>query len=155
MKEKQMEKNNITVREMTYDDIDEVLRIENNSFSDAWSREAFEYSINAEYDYTIVAEYDGEIAGYAMLRSSIDTADITNIAVDEKKRRKGIAYELMKSLLAYGYSTGVTTYTLEVRSHNYAAIRLYEKFRFEIVGIRKNYYSNPVENGLLMIRGTI
>ncbi len=147
-----MEKNNITIKRMTYDDIEAVLRIENESFSDSWNRESFEHSINAEYDYPIAAEYEGETAGYAILRSSIDTADIIRIAVDKKNRRRGIASGLMEALLEYGYSTGVKKYMIEVRRHNYAAICLYEGFGFEIFGIRENYYSNPVEHGLLMIK---
>ena len=150
MKENQMDNNNIIIRAMTHSDVEDVYRIEEDTFSDAWSLESFIYSVSAEYDYSVVAEYDGEILGYAIMMISFDTADIANIAVDIAHRRKGIAEKLMKRLLEHGNSTGVSQYMLEVRQNNTVAINLYEKFGFEIIGKRKNYYSNPVEDALVM-----
>ena len=147
-----MENNNILIREMTDSDIEKVCRIEKEAFSDAWDFESFRYTVKAKHDYSIVAESDGEIEGYAILRTSFDTADIINIAVDKENRQKGIAGKLMQKLLSYGDSTGVISYMLEVREHNTAALRLYLKFCFEIIGVRENYYSNPVENAFVMKR---
>lgn len=145
-----MKDSSAVIRRIARDDIPSICRIENESFGDPWSPESFEYLIDSEYDYSIVVEYDGQIAGYAILRCSFDTADIINIAVDEIYRKKGFGRKLMENLLAYGHSTGVIRYMLEVRSSNRAAMRLYEKFGFEVCGVRKNYYSSPVEDGIVM-----
>lgn len=150
MKEKQTESSNVIIREMLYSDIKEVYSIEKNTFSDAWSYESFEYSVNAGHDYAVVAEYDGRICGYGIIRIGYDVIDITNIAVADYMRRNKIAEHIMETLIGCGADAGIHQYMLEVRISNIPAGKLYHKLGFETVGIRKNYYSDPVEDALVM-----
>ena len=77
-------------------------------------------------------------------------ADITNVAVVEKFRKKGVATELLEQLFLRGYERGIENFTLEVRVGNAPAIHLYEKLGFERSGIRPNFYEKPKEDALIM-----
>ena len=95
------------------------------------------------YEKEILAEYCG-------LLQSFDEADITNVAVVEKFRGKGVATELLEQLFLRGYERGIENFTLEVRVGNAPAIHLYEKLGFERSGIRPNFYEKPKEDALIM-----
>ena len=82
----------------------------------------------------------------------LDEGDITNVAVRRDRQREGIGNFLMESLIRLTDQQGVTTIHLEVRVGNATAIRLYERMGFTRDGIRKGYYSDPVEDALLMTR---
>ncbi|MDO4478419.1 MAG: ribosomal protein S18-alanine N-acetyltransferase [Lachnospiraceae bacterium] len=90
------------------------------------------------------------IVGYVGLLMVPFEGDILNIAVREDRRRRGIASKLMEKVLHEAYFNGVTDVHLEVRESNEAALRLYEKFGFVRDGLRKRYYTNPVENAVTM-----
>ncbi|MCL1925008.1 MAG: ribosomal protein S18-alanine N-acetyltransferase [Defluviitaleaceae bacterium] len=84
-----------------------------------------------------------------------DTADIINIEVLPKYRRKGIATSLLKDFFEIcnnAKTGGVSKFFLEVRKSNENAINLYIKNGFEVISERKNYYKKPTENALVMIK---
>ena len=99
--------------------------------------------------YLVAYEKD-ILAGYCGLLQSFDEADITNVAVVEKFRKKGVATELLEQLFLRGYERGIENFTLEVRVGNAPAIHLYEKLGFERSGIRPNFYEKPKEDALIM-----
>ena len=140
------------IRRMIETDIERVYDIACRSFSDPWSMKLYADSLKNENDYNIVYETDGEIAGFAILSVSFEMADIADIAVDEQYRNKGIGDKLMKEMITYGKSVGVSDYALEVRQSNLPAISLYKKYEFEIEAVRKQYYRNPVEDACIMFR---
>lgn len=82
----------------------------------------------------------------------LDEGDITNVAVRPDRQKEGIGHFLMDSLIRLAEQQGVTTIHLEVRTGNGTAIRLYERMGFTKDGIRKKYYTDPVEDALLMTR---
>lgn len=82
----------------------------------------------------------------------LDEGDITNVAVRRDRQKEGIGAFLMQSLIRLAAEREVTTIHLEVRVGNETAIRLYERMGFTGDGIRKAYYSDPVEDALLMTR---
>ncbi len=137
---------------MNEKDIENVYQIAIKSFGDPWSKESFLYSVNAESDYSIVALENDSVVGYAIMRISFDTADIADVAVDPDYRRRGIAALLMEKMLSYGKEVGVDTYVLEVRAGNEAAIKLYEGCGFQPEGVRKKYYTNPIEDAVIMCK---
>ena len=98
----------------------------------------------------LVAEQDGRTAGYVGCQTVLDEGYITNIAVSPDFRRQGIAKALIEALLAKARENGLAFVTLEVRESNAAARALYAGAGFQPVGIRKNFYSNPTENAVLM-----
>ena len=93
----------------------------------------------------------GEIVGHICLETVLDEGILTSIAVKEKYRNKGIAKKLMDSFIDEAKNRNIAFINLEVRASNAPAIALYEKYGFVKMGTRKNYYSKPIEDALLMM----
>ncbi len=144
---------NISVRKMKCNDIDEVLHIEKKSFTTPWSRLSFEKEIEenelAEY---VVAQVNNEIVGYGGLWIIIDEGHITNIAVHPQFRNKGIGSKIVNELINICENKNIRKITLEVRRSNESAILLYNKFGFEPCGIRRGYYKDTNEDAIIMWR---
>ena len=98
----------------------------------------------------LVAEQDGRTAGYVGCQTVLDEGYITNVAVSPDFRRQGIAKALITELIEQAKAKKLAFVTLEVRESNAAARALYAGAGFQPVGIRKNFYSNPTENAVLM-----
>lgn len=141
----------INIRQMKQTDLDEVLQIEAATFSCPWTRDAFEDSLKIEHtNYLVVSDGD-EIAGYCGYYQAFEEANIVNVAVKAAARRRGIARAMLKQLMAEGRKNGITNFILEVRQSNIPAIHLYESLGFIEVGIRKHFYTAPVEDAKIMI----
>jgi len=145
--------NDLIIREMKEQDIDEIIEIERLSFSTPWSREAFviEMTTNKLAKY-IVAEKNGKLIGYAGLWFIIDEGHITNIAVKPEYRGQGVGASLVKELIDISEERGIPSLTLEVRKSNIVAKSLYQKYGFENCGIRPGYYSDTKEDAIIMWR---
>lgn len=98
----------------------------------------------------LLAEREGEALGYLGMEYVLDEGGITNVAVFPVHRRQGIADALLNELLRRAKGLGLATVTLEVRETNAPAIALYQKHDFVPVGRRKNYYTSPTEDAILM-----
>jgi len=142
----------LLIREMEEKDLPEVCRIEAESISPPWTEKAFRESIALHHTLFLVAELEGRVAGYCGCYQSLEEAEITNVAVDRRFRRQGIAGKMLEELIRMGTERGAFAYTLEVRVSNQPAIRLYEGLGFESVGIRKNFYEKPKEDAMIMWR---
>ncbi|MBR0085168.1 MAG: ribosomal protein S18-alanine N-acetyltransferase [Lachnospiraceae bacterium] len=140
------------IRKMLESDLDEVARIERACFTDPWSRESFREAIELPSSHYIVCEEDGKVAGYACLMYAADEGEIINIATDEPYRRKGMGEKLVYAMIEAGKALGVISFYLEVRKSNTAAHELYKKCGFYDIGVRKNYYSDPKEDAIVMKR---
>ncbi len=137
--------------QMQAEDLEVISDMEREIFSDAWSKAAFEEELNSPLSTLFVAvQEDGEIAGYLVLRCVYDEGEIINVAVAPKFRRLGCGRFLMESAFTQAKKAGLSVLMLEVRRSNHAAIKLYERFGFEKVGERKNYYYDPIEDAILM-----
>ena len=134
----------------TLDHIDDMYEIEMECFSDPWSRLSLGYEVTHKYSISLVAMFDGVAIGHGTMRHIINEGHINNIAVRKSSQRQGIGSLLLKGLIEAAQIREMIGITLEVRESNKAAIALYEKYGFETQGIRKNYYSLPTENGLIM-----
>lgn len=144
----------ITVREMLIDDLQQVMVIENANFAVPWTEMGFFSFLMREDAMFLVAEDGNEIVGYCGLITVPDEGDITNVAVKKSRQGEGIGKLLVSELITLGAKAGVTTIHLEVRTSNEKAISLYQKMGFVQVGMRKNYYENPVEDAITMTRTT-
>jgi len=145
------QKNDVVTRLMTLNDLDEIMEIERLSFKTPWSRESFESEImENNLAYYLVLEYKGHVVAYGGLWFVIDEGHITNIAVHPVCRGKGWGETLVREMVIFASAKGVKRMTLEVRTKNEPAIKLYEKIGFAGHGIRPGYYQDTGEDALIM-----
>ncbi len=142
----------ITVRKMSPADLDQVHAIEDLSFNTPWNLNSFEYEIRNKDAVMKVAELDNRVVGFVCVRFLLDMTHILDIAVMPGHQRMGIGGILLLDALQEIKRTRPETkhITLEVRESNIAAIKLYEKSGFRKTGRRRNYYSSPDEDGIIM-----
>ncbi len=138
------------IRRMTEADLEQVCAIEKETFSDPWSEDDFRNSLLDDKNDYLVVDIDGMIAGYCGFWGVIDEGDIFNVAVRKEYRRQHIGADMLKALIEKGRERGITSFTLEVRLSNEPAIRLYEDLGFQRAGIRKDFYSKPKEDAVIM-----
>ncbi len=140
----------MTVRMMEIDDLPQVMEIEEESFSVPWSKEGFFTFLTREDTMFLAVEEKGEILGYCGTLIVLDEADVLNVVVKRERRREGIGYFMMQSVMILLKEQGVRILHLEVRKGNSEALRLYERVGFVRDGLRKDYYSDPTEDAILM-----
>ncbi|MBQ1815684.1 MAG: ribosomal protein S18-alanine N-acetyltransferase [Ruminococcus sp.] len=140
------------LEKMTSAHIDGVCKIEEACFAHPWSRQSVESELANENSVFIVAVEGEKVIGYIGMSVVIDEGYIFNVAVNADFRRKGVGTALINELVTYGKKNNLCFITLEVRESNQAAISLYSDFGFIRVGERKNYYSDPAENAILMTK---
>lgn len=142
---------NVEIAYMGLEHIDEVMVVENLSFSIPWSKEAFVQEVTAnQFAIYVVALVDGNAVGYAGMWKVFDEGHITNIAVHPEFRKSGVGGLLMEKLLQIAKEEGIQGLTLEVRKGNLPAQKLYQKYGFESAGIRKGYYADNGEDAIIM-----
>ena len=146
----------ITYRRMTLEDVPQVHEIELKTFHTPWSYQSFvdEMTTNKCARY-IVAEEDGRVLGYAGAWLIFDEGHITNIAVDEAYRGRGIGIGVTQALMQYAANMGVQYMTLEVRKSNLVAQSLYKSVGFIELGVRKRYYEDNGEDAYLYVCQTM
>jgi ribosomal-protein-alanine N-acetyltransferase len=142
----------VVIRRMSLKDLDAVSVIEKQVFPDPWSYNAFETDLNNEMACPLVALFDDILAGYACLYIVAGEIQIGNFAVHPGFRKRGIAKVMMKEILRIAQSRNCDTIFLEVRESNKLAQSVYGAFGFEAVGLRDNYYRNPRENAVIMVK---
>lgn len=138
----------------TVDQIDEVLAIEEASFTNPWTRTMYVAELeNAGVSYCYLArDVEGRAIGFCSFWRVLDELHINNLAVLPAFRREGVATALLTHVLGEGARLGARRTTLEVRRSNEPARLLYERFGFTIAGVRQGYYSKPVEDALVLWR---
>lgn len=141
---------NITVEKMGETHIKKLADIEKECFSTPWSENALREELENSHARFLVAVCDGEVSGYIGAHNILGEVYITNVAVSEKHRRKGMGEKLINNLISLCESENAEFITLEVRESNKPAINLYKKMNFKDVGKRKNFYENPREDAILM-----
>lgn len=128
-----------------------VMRIEAMVYPRPWSSALFMQEIARRSDRNyIVARLDSDVVGYGGIMTSGLEAHITTIAVDPDFQRRKVGMKLMLGLVQGAIDRGGQTMSLEVRRSNEPAQRLYERFGFQPVGIRKGYYVETGEDAIVM-----
>ncbi|SDZ50313.1 ribosomal-protein-alanine N-acetyltransferase [Evansella caseinilytica] len=141
----------IQIRLMELDDLDQVMEVEKDAFTSPWSRAAFVNEITTnQFAYYFVAIMGNRIIGYIGVWIIIDEAHITNIAIHSEYRRRGIGEKLLDGAMELAKMLGSKKMTLEVRVSNENAMRLYRKKGFQNGGIRKRYYTDNQEDAQIM-----
>lgn len=148
----EIEGRSITIAAMGPEHIERLAQIETECFSMPWSYDALAAELSNPLAVFLVALCEGEPVGYVGMTQVIDEGYMANLAVTNGFRRSGVAHALLTALMAHAEEQKLSFVTLEVRRSNTSAQRLYESFDFKPVGERKNFYVNPVEDGLILTR---
>ena len=135
------------IRKLTIDDVnytEQIFNLEKEIFKNsAFNKSYMETLIKADNSFIYTYITDNKVCGYLMVLDSIDIYEILAIATIEKYRNTGIAQELLDKIKTKDIF-------LEVRESNQVAINFYKKNNFKEISIRKNYYSEPTENAIIM-----
>jgi [ribosomal protein S18]-alanine N-acetyltransferase len=141
----------LDIRRLTYADLPQVIAIERRAFPTPWSLAMFVLELSKPSGICLAALIDERLVGY-LVCSRYDTVwHLMNIAVDDRLRRQGIATSMLEHLFELADRPS-EQYTLEVRTSNGDAIRLYERFGFRTAGRRRAYYHDNREDALIMWR---
>ncbi len=139
---------------MKKEDIDQVLKIEQASFSMPWSRNLFLSEFRSpRVSNLLVALFDNPvrtIAGFTIFWVVEDEMHILNLAVLPESRRRGLAKQLVLAAIRLAGSKGAKRAFLEVRASNAAAQKLYSNLGFTGTAVRREYYDSPVEDAVVM-----
>jgi ribosomal-protein-alanine N-acetyltransferase len=132
--------------------IDDVLAIEEASFTNPWTRAMYLAELeNRSVSFCYLArDASGRAVGFCSFWRVLDELHVNNLAVLPEHRRGGIASVLLTFVLKEGVRLGARRATLEVRRSNEAARLLYERFGFTVAGVRRDYYTKPVEDALIL-----
>lgn len=137
---------------MQKEHIDKLSELEKVCFTEPWSKDSLSVELTNKNSYFIVAVQSNTVLGYAGVHCILDEGYITNVAVFPAFRKKGIGKKLLNNILKHAEKNNFAFITLEVRTSNFIAIKLYEGLGFEQMGIRKNFYKMPVEDGIIMTK---
>lgn len=141
----------IKINKMNIDDLNKISPVLLTEFDDFWNYNIFKSELENENSKYVVAKNNDEIVGFAGIWISIDEAHVTNIVTKKDLRKNGIGSTLLEELINLSKNLNLVSITLEVNENNLDAIKLYEKFGFEKLGIRKKYYNNT-DNALIMTK---
>lgn len=135
---------------MRHEHLESVLAIERACFSTPWSLDAYLGELRHPATEYRIARVENRIVGYAGLWLIIDEAHITTMAVHPDFRGRKIGEWLLHKQMERAHETGMVRGILEVRAGNIPAQRLYEKYGFKVISVRKNYYSDDKEDAFIM-----
>lgn len=141
----------IDVVPLSISDAKDIENLEKECFSSPWSINSIESALNGNNIFFGIKE-DNELCGYISMYHSLGEGYINNLAVSEKHRRKKFGFYLLKELINFCADADFEFLTLEVRESNTPAINLYKKFGFNEEGRRKNYYTAPKEDAIILTR---
>jgi ribosomal-protein-alanine N-acetyltransferase len=143
--------NEIEIRFMQVGDLEQVIEVDQASFTTPWSPDAFYHELlYNRLAFYLVAVIEGRVVGYCGTWIIVDEAHVTNIAVHPDFRGRKIGEQLLRSLKHLARFKGATKITLEVRVSNHVAQNLYHKLGFRIEGRRPGYYTDNQEDALIM-----
>ena len=147
-----MANNVLTIFPMEKEHLDDVIVIEEKAYGEHhWSKESFFNELNNNLArYFCAFNSEGQLVGYCGCWQIMEEAHITNIAVSPDFRRKSVGEALLVAILKSCYLEKIKYLTLEVRVSNEPAIKLYEKYGFKSLGVRKGYYQDNNEDALIM-----
>lgn len=140
----------LLLREMKEKDSSKIAKLEQDIFRDAWTKAGVEETWRQSHAFIVVAEEDDKILGYCIVYYVLDEAEIARIAVTQEQRCAGVGSSILKETEKICLEKGVTRLLLDVRKSNETARHFYLKRRFAEDGIRKNFYTDPVEDAVLM-----
>lgn len=140
----------LSLREMKIQDSGQIAELEQEIFTDAWTQTGIEETFAQAHSVIVVAEEESKIQGYCILYVVFDEAEIARIGVTERVRHSGVGSLILQFGEKICKEKGTERLLLDVREGNLPARKFYEKHGFLVDGVRKNFYDNPKEDGVLM-----
>ena len=134
---------------MTLTDLEQMKNTLYSDFDNFWSYNVLKQELENENTSYIIAKEKEEVVGFAGISVCIDEATLNNIVVKKSCRGKGIGGEMLETLIDLCSDMNLKTFTLEVNVENTPAIKLYEKFGFKNLGVRKKYYNNTTDASIM------
>jgi [ribosomal protein S18]-alanine N-acetyltransferase len=125
---------------MSARDLEEVVAIENVVYPFPWTRGNFVDSLQAGYSCWTMRAADGELLAYSIVMLALDEAHLLNLSVAARAHRQGYGWRMLEFMAQEARDHGALTMMLEVRPSNRPAQRLYERYGFERIGMRRGYY---------------
>ena len=143
---------NLEISEMTLLDLETIQDILISDFDDFWSVSTLKGELQNSNSKYIVAKLDNDIVGFGGIWKAVDDIHITDIVVRKAQRNNGIGSAILAKLIELSKGDeNIKSLTLEVNSNNTSAQKLYEKFDFKKVGLRKKYYNNT-DDAIIMTK---
>lgn len=141
----------IDFRPMQAQDLDAVVALEQQTFSHPWSRQLYADAL-ASYECWMLY-VDSEHVGHGVISQVLDEAHLLNIAIADGQQGKGLGLQLLEHLMQRAIQRGCVECFLEVRASNHAAYGLYERYGFNEIGRRRDYYpaAGGHEDALVMV----
>jgi ribosomal-protein-alanine N-acetyltransferase len=144
-----MEIVNTVISKVNKEEINEIMDLQLRNNANILSKYSISTDLNNSNSIYFVAKIDNTIVGYIAANLLYDHIDILSILVDNQYLRNGVASTLLTSILNYAKNVNISDILLEVREANIIAQKLYEKFGFERISIRKKYYPDNLEDALI------
>lgn len=142
---------NLLIEKMTLKDLEKISDIFYSEFDDFWTINMLKQELENQNTYYLVAKINDEIVGFGGVYQLLDEMNINYIVTKKNKRNLGIASQILYNLISFANTKKIKTIMLEVNEKNIFAIKLYEKFEFKKVGLRKKYYNN-IDNAIMMTK---
>lgn len=140
----------ITLTALTSEHLGGVAELERLSFSEPWSENSLSLLLDGN-NFGIVALDGDAVVAYVGVTCVLDEGSVTNVATHPDHRRRGIGRQILRRMLAEAADRGIASVFLEVRESNSAARALYASEGFSECGVRRNFYSHPVESAVQMV----
>ena len=140
---------NLQIEQMNIEDLLKISQILYSDFDNFWTVETFKQELENPNTYYVVAKIDSEIVGFGGIYQILNEMQLNYIVTKKEKRNLGIASQILDNLISFANNKNIEYITLEVNEKNTNAIKLYEKFGFKQIGLRKKYYNN-IDNAILM-----
>lgn len=141
---------NIKITPMTLTDVNTIKNNLISDFDNFWTYQILKEELESENSSYLIARMNDEFIGFAGIKVVLDEADIMNIVIKKNYRNQGIGTLLLENLISLAKKLNLKSLSLEVSEKNLPAIHLYQKFGFESLGVRKNYYQD--KNGIIMTK---
>lgn len=138
------------IRTMRREDCPIVAAIDKSCFPEAWSEASFYDAMRQPHYSFLVLEEEERVVGYIGMMNTNQEGEITRIVLSTESRHRGYGSRLLENMLRWAEHLGLHEVFLEVRRSNEAAKGLYEKYGFQIIAERKNYYKAPQEDAIIM-----
>lgn len=129
------------IRQMTYDDLDRVIDIEEAAHISPWSRGIFRDCIGVGYHCEVI-EKRRHVLGFTIASMQAGECHLLNICIAPRAQGQGLGQKLLDSVIAQAQKECGVLF-LEVRPSNEVALHIYQQYGFQQIGQRKNYYQNP------------